>query len=161
MKFTPKTPEEVKREEQERKLARLLPEGVYDFEVTQAEDQVSKKGNEMIHLTLRVYSAEGHPVLIDDWLLEAMAHKLRHFADATGLTATYDTGNLTAFECVGVCGKVKIKQEKKGEYDPKCVVRDYVVSKDAKPSPRPAARPTARPSEPPPPEPYPEDDIPF
>lgn len=138
MKFTPKSQDTITREERERKAKRLLPPGDYDFEVIQAEDKVSNAGNDMIKLTLRVFAPDGTTVLVDDYLMEKMAYKLRHFADGTGLTARYDSGEMVAFDCVGASGKVTLKHETSEKYDPKCVVKDYVVGdKSEKPTPRP------------------------
>jgi hypothetical protein len=131
MKFQPKTDKEISEE-------KLLPEGVYDFEISQGLDKVSKikpdgsGGNEMIELLVRVYKPDGNFTLITDYLMEKIAYKLKHATDACGLQVAYDTGTLHGDNFVGKTGKckVKIQKDKTGDYPDKNVIADYVVDKD-------------------------------
>ncbi len=60
--------------------------------------------------------------------MEALEHKLYHFAHGTGLGAKYDAGELEAEDCLGRAGKAKIKIGKATEaYAAKNEVQDYVV----------------------------------
>lgn len=134
MKFTPKTEEQLKAENS----YPVFPEGEYGYEVIKAEDKTSAKGNEMIVLTLRVFGPHDKTTLVNDYLLEAMEFKLRHFCVSTGLGGAYEAGTLTAGSCHGRSGKVylDIQPEKQGTdkegnpktFPPKNVVKDYVVS---------------------------------
>lgn len=131
MQFTPKTEKEIKE-------ATLLAPGEYDFTVVRAEDKKSKSGKDMIKVTLGIYQANGTQRLIDDYLLESFAHKLRHFAETIGLIAQYEMGQLGADELEGRAGKVKIVIKDQPDYGPKNEVKDYVVDKskrDLKPAP--------------------------
>lgn len=122
MKFDPKTEQQVQEEG-------LLPAGIYDFEVISAEDTHSNKGNEMVVAKLGVMDADGQERKITDYLLEAMAYKLRHFAYATGLGPQYEVGTLVAADMIGKTGQCKLTiQPAKGEYRAKNVVADYVVA---------------------------------
>lgn len=104
----------------------LLPEGVYDFEVFEAEEKQSAKGNDMIALNMKVYEADGRVNFVRDWLLEAMMKKLCHFCREVGLVDKYEAGTLTAQDCIGRTGKVKLKIEPgKGNFGPKNSVSDY------------------------------------
>lgn len=150
MNFTPKSAEELQ-------LAELMPEGEYDFKVLSAEDAVSKKGNDMLKLKLAVYVGQ-REYHVFDYLLEAMAFKLRHFCESTGLLDLYEDGILTADDCDGAAGIVEIEIEKPKEgskYGPKNVVADY-ISRDAVriESAPPKPKQTAQ-------EPLDVDDIPF
>ena len=126
MNFTPRSAKEIAE-------AGLLPKGEYDFEVIRSENKVSKKGNDMIQVKLKVFHGASTP-FIDDYLLASMEAKLRHFCEATGLLEKYESGALTAEDCLGRVGKVKIivHEDKTGEYDPKNSVKDYVVKKAKK-----------------------------
>ena len=130
MQFTPRSAEDIASDN-------LFPEGEYDFEVISATDEISKSsGNEMIHLKLRVYhpNGSGRFVLVDDYLLESVAFKLRHACDATGLTTEYETGSLEAHEFEGRAGRVKLRVQKSEIYQDKNAVKDYV------PAGKPAAK---------------------
>lgn len=122
MKFEPKSEKEVSN-------ANLLPLGTYDAEVGTAEDKVSAAGNEMIKLDLSVYDATGKTHFVYDYLLEALAYKLRHAAEACGLLERYEAGNLEAEDFIGKTCKVKIKVQvdKDGKYPDKNVIQDYVI----------------------------------
>lgn len=133
MRFTPKTQEELDFEN-------LLSKGEYDFEVVKAEDAVSKKGNEMIKVNLKVFHGEGFQ-FVTDYLMEAMAYKLRHFFETVGMIDAYNAGSVQSADLVGACGKVRIDIEPaSGEYAAKNTVKDY-GSKAAKKAERDAAMP--------------------
>lgn len=127
MRFTPKT-------EQELQAMSLVEPGQYPFEVVEALDQVAKSGNEMIKLKLKIWDNAGRERVIFDYVLEAMAFKLRHFCDATGLTQKYEAGELTASDCPGKSGKLDLALEpgkqkpEGGYYSDKNSVKDYVKS---------------------------------
>ena len=152
MRFEPKTRQQLEDEEKKRLEESLLPKGTYDFEVFRAEEAVSKKGNDMIALGLRIFAPDGSVPFVNDWLLEAMAYKLRHFCETTGLLAKYDDGSLCAEDCKHAAGKVQLDIEKaKNNYGPKNVVKDYGAGPES--DEMPSHKATKDPSE--------EDDIPF
>lgn len=124
MKFTPKTEKEIAEEN-------LWPAGEYSFEITEAEDTVSSKGNEMIELKLKVYNEEGNFKILSDYLLEAIAYKLRHAAEVCGLLDAYNSGVLLASDFVGKTGylKLKIDKDKTGKYPDKNGVGDYITER--------------------------------
>lgn len=116
--------------EEELDMDRLLPKGTYDFEIVKAEEKTSKKGHEMIDANLKVYHGEGFQ-FVRDFLMEAMPHKLRHFAETVGVLDAYESGSLQASDIVGRSGKVRIDIEPAGEYPAKNVVKDYGEKKKA------------------------------
>lgn len=119
MRFTPMSEDDLIR-------ASLLPAGIYPFEVMAAEDKISKTGNEMIELKLNVFgdNQEAH---VFDYLLEKMAFKLRHFAEATGLIDEYERGELEALACINKMGYAKIGIDKGNDrFGPKNTVLDYL-----------------------------------
>lgn len=123
MKFTAKTEDQIARES-------LLDAGEYDFEVANAEDKVSKAGNDMIELTLKVFRPDGGFIPSRDYLMEKMAFKLIHFCKSVGLMPSYDAGTLTAQECVGRAGRLKLVVEEQPGYQPRNAVKDYIAVKD-------------------------------
>lgn len=124
MKFSPKSQEELAH-------ANLMSEGVYPFEIIEAEDKKSKSGNDMIQLKLKVWDKNGHERVIYDYLLEALHFKLRHFAESTGLLQKYEGGEFTSSDCLGKSGNAHIIIQKGREnaeggfYPDKNSVKDY------------------------------------
>jgi hypothetical protein len=128
MQFKAKTEEELKAE-------LVMPEGEYDFEVIEAADTVSKKGNDMITVKLKVFAPDGGFRLVTDYLMEKMAFKLRHFCETTGMIDRYDAGDLMARHCEGRTGRVliQVEPEQRGKdrdgndktFPPKNSVGDY------------------------------------
>lgn len=137
MKFTPKSEQEIAEEN-------LLTPGVYGFEIVDAEDTTSKAGNDMIKLTVHVFAEDGSPVTIFDYLMEKVAYKLRHAAEACGLIGEYESGTLDAFDFKGKTGRCKIviQKDKSGQFPDKNGIADYIKS-DAVQE-RSAARPSSR-----------------
>lgn len=119
MRFTPKTKEELEFEN-------LLPKGEYDFEVVKSEDAISKKsGAEMIKVNLKVFHDKGFQ-FITDYLMEAMAFKLRHFFETVGMIDAYNAGSIQAADLVGACGKVQLDIKPANDQFPaKNAVKDY------------------------------------
>lgn len=126
MKYQPKTEEEVNN-------FSLCPEGVFPFEVVHAEEKLSQKGNEMIQLKLKVFDDEGNQHIVYDFLMEAVAFKLKHFCDAVGLAELYKSGELTDIECEGKTGKVEIghRPDQKDKEKMRHGVKDYIVDESA------------------------------
>lgn len=132
MKFPPKTDEQIAREN-------CMPIGDYDFEVVEAVDKISQKGNPMIALQLRVFGPE-RAMTVRAYLMEAMAFQMRHFCFAVGLGKEYEAGELAAANCIGRTGRLTLKIEDQPGYMPKNAVKDYIVpaagEAPASPSPR-------------------------
>lgn len=123
MRFDPKTEKEIAEEN-------LWPAGIYDFEVLEAEDTVSKtSGNEMIKLRVKIFNEESETQTIFDYLLSSMPGKLRHAAAAFGVLADYERGSFDAFSCIGKVGKCKvsIQKDKTGQFPDKNGIADYIV----------------------------------
>jgi hypothetical protein len=110
----------------------LIPKGIYDFSIINAEEVLSKSGNEMIKLQVRIYMPDGRERILFDYLLEALEFKVGHFAEATGLLDTYQSGSLNAHECIGKSGKCKIiiQADKTNQYPDKSVIADYIPTDD-------------------------------
>jgi hypothetical protein len=145
MKVTPKTEEELAAEGSG--PIELLRDGVYDFEVALAEERTSNKtGQEMIELQLRVFGPNGQAKKVYDYLIEgAMSYKVKHFAEAVGLTRAYEAGELSAYDCEGKQGRAKIGREPARDgYQAKNRVIDYEVATAAARPAQAAARAPAR-----------------
>lgn len=137
MKFDPKSEKDIAE-------AGLWPVGEYDFEVKDASEETSASGNDMIKLTLHVFNNDSERITVFDYLVhtEKAAYKVRHFAEATGMLAQYERGELSSDECVFKTGRCKlgIKKDKAGQYPDKNAVADYVKATGAVKTAAPAAR---------------------
>lgn len=104
MKHTPMSDEELAKQG-------LLEPGTYDFEVREAEDKISSKGNDMIEVRLNVYDTDGSIRPIRDWIVPQMAKKFKHFHNACGMMDKYESGTLEASDVIGKAGKCIVLQQ--------------------------------------------------
>ena len=117
----------------------LVPAGQYQFEVLEASEQISKTGNPMIKLKLKIWTNDGKERVIFDYILAAFARKLKHFCIATHQQDKYDQGNLQASDCIFKMGKLDLGIEvgkpnpNGGLYPDKNTVLDYVIETAAAP----------------------------
>ncbi len=109
----------------------LLPAGEYSFQISAAEPAVSKSGNDMIVLTVRVFKPDGNFILITDYLLEAMQFKLVHACEACGLYDKYLTGEIHPGDFIGKTGVLKLGVQKSDDYPDRNTIKDYVAEKKA------------------------------
>jgi hypothetical protein len=111
----------------------LIEKGTYDFRVEDASEEVSKKGQDMIKLKLRIYMPDGRERLLTDYLTEALEFKFGNFCLATGLYEKYEAREITNWDCIGKSGqcKIGIKIDKEGVYADQNNVVDYVLSDEA------------------------------
>lgn len=122
MRFEPKTAQEIDE-------SGLLDPGLYDFEVMEAEEKTSSKGNDMVALAIRVEDNDGRGFKILDWLVatEGGAYKVRHFAESVGLLKEYEKGDMPAGLMIGKTGRCKLGiKPAEGQYRAKNTVADYV-----------------------------------
>lgn len=143
MDYTPKTEKDLREN-------MLLPPGLYNFEVVEALEKQSKKGNDMIELNLRIFVDDGTTRLLKDWLVPGSDLgdlKLNRFAHATGLEQMYFSSDLTALACVGAVGEVRVTIEGNDDYGDQNRIKDYVPVDRAKPPVETAAKPVGVPAQ--------------
>lgn len=142
MKFTPKSDEQIAKEESARML---WDKGVYSYEILEhvtfgtktikTSDTKSGKGNDMIQLVVKLFNDDGRESVVIDYITESLAFKLKHLAYSHGMGAQYDAGELHAIDFIGKCGKAKVgvskgklKDDGSGDkYPDKNSIVDYVV----------------------------------
>jgi hypothetical protein len=86
----------------------------------------------MLKLKVKVFKDNGASQNIFDYVSgEWMEFKLRHLAEASGLLADYESGELNAYDFVGKTGfcKVGISKDKNGQYADRNDIKDYHVDK--------------------------------
>lgn len=113
MKFTPLNDKEIMEQ-------MLLPEGIYKGIVIFSSD-VDKNGNplktksgaEKFDIHIEVHDATGKPKTLQTVLTPAFIKRLKHFCDATDLKMQYESGSLSARDCLG---KTLAVQVSKREY---------------------------------------------
>lgn len=123
MNYVPKSEEQIIKEG-------LFTEGEYDFEVVKTSDKPNKEGGFMITLTLRFFGDDNREQLVTDYISPNSNYgerKLRHAADACGLTEAYEAGSLIDTDFADKSGRAKLKiQPASNGYNPKNVVADYI-----------------------------------
>lgn len=135
----------------------LLPEGEYDFEITDAEEAVSRAGNEMIKISCKV--AAEIPRFLNDYLVgsEKAFWKVKSLCASVGIENMQPGMVLEPSDLIGKTGVcvVAIEQD---EYDGNNVERntinDYLVKDVPVEKPKKQSR-RRKPVE------MPDDDIPF
>lgn len=119
--FKPKTQEEIDAEG-------LLPDGVYPFEVLEAEEKQDKNQDPFFKLKVAVYAGDKPDWIKDNLSPVWMVNKLKHFCDLHGLAKYYESGSIDARKFVGVAGYCKVKTAKaKGDFPAKNEIADYVA----------------------------------
>lgn len=129
MKFKPKTEKELAE-------ANLWPNGPYPFEILESEEKEDKNNNPMFALKVKIFKDSGASQNIFDYVSPTwMEFKLRHLAEACGLLAEYEQGEMEAYQLVGKTGtcKVNVSKDKTGQYPDKNGIADYLVEKASDP----------------------------
>lgn len=122
MKFEPKTEKQIADE-------RLLPDGEYDVEIVGAVEKTSKKGNQMLEISVRVFG-DSRVLVIRDYLLENQQEKLLNLCTACGIPEKYHAGELEPSDLQGLSCRAKIKVEPpKDGYDASNRIKSYVKPK--------------------------------
>lgn len=107
----------------------LIPDGEYDAEIAEAEETTSKKGNDMLKLTVRVWAGGGGPRVIFDYIVvPSSLYKLKQIAAATGQMPAFEAGELGAKGVQGKSLRVSLKTEKdkSGAFPDKNAVARYL-----------------------------------
>jgi len=88
----------------------LLPDGIYDFIVTEAKFKYSQNNNPMIEMKLRIMH-DGEEFNVFDNLIatKMMMWKLIHFCDSVGLKKEYEAGQFSERLCGNKRGTCSIK----------------------------------------------------
>lgn len=105
----------------------LLRSGVYDALIREAVEKESKRGNEMIDVSVVVYDGEGGEREFRDFLTNTTlgALKLRHACEAVGAISKYESGDISASDFAGRNVRVKIGTEKRRGWPDRNVIEDY------------------------------------
>lgn len=131
MQFTPKKESELS------KGFEPLPAGDYPFTVLESEEVASKSqknsGKIMVKLKLAIHTKDGRDQWVWDYFADWFSEwKLKHFADATGHSADYESGKLDfKRNSVGQwTGHVKLAIEADDDGKKRNVVEDYIPETD-------------------------------
>lgn len=145
----------------------LLPAGIYDIEVLEAEERVSQKGNQMVALTLTASHPEGYESRVWDYLVStpAAVFKIRMFCEAADLMKQFDSGRLQATDCIGrrLAARIGVEPGRDGYSDRNTII-DYQAPGTKTPagiSTRPETEESAVAATVPAPAPITDDEIPF
>lgn len=110
--------------------ANLLPEAWYDAIVMDAIDTVSKKGNDMMTVTFKIYDDRGLQPLIDRYFVKSQAglSGLKKLCRAVGVAEeVFQGGEVDPMDLRGKPLRVlvKIQKDETGRYDDKNVAAAF------------------------------------
>lgn len=113
------------------KMKLIFHEGIYMVEVLRQEEKISKSGNEMIEIMVKVHGDDGKTEIIYDWLL---SYKLKSFCEAANLKEEYAKGEVPGSLVIGRMVPAFITIEKAtGSFQTERNVIKYYVSEDKLP----------------------------
>lgn len=118
MKTTPRSEDEAKRASSRT----LLKAGWYPARITEAVEKPSRRGNDMIELTVVADERE-----LRDWLTDSDmgAAKLRSCCNAVGALDAYEAGEISQADFPGHDVQVKIIVEKRRGFPDQNRIEDY------------------------------------
>jgi hypothetical protein len=126
MQTTPKTEAEARSASR-----RVMLSGWHEAQILHAHEARSKRGNDMIAISVTVADAEGRVRTFRDWLTNTTLGglKLRHACEGVGALGRYESGEVGAADFPeGHTLRVKIGIEKKRGYPDREVIEDYASS---------------------------------
>lgn len=118
MKFDLSEPQQVRQFE-------LIENGWYPFEIIEAKDSVSKKGNPMIELKLRL-DVNGTRRVLKDYVLGAFPHKLKRFAESIGAEDQYRSRDIQTDALIGKAAMCNVIKEAGRDGKDRNSVVDYM-----------------------------------
>lgn len=109
---------------------KLLSAGWHDARISEAIEKPSKRGNDMIEITVLIPDGSGEERTLRDWLTNTplAALKLKHAAEAVGASAQYEAGEISQDDFPGHDVQVKISVEKRRGFSDQNRIDDYRAS---------------------------------
>lgn len=98
-------------EDDEKQAGKLVPGEVYPFEIVEAEETVTTKGNPCINLKLLVFVEDVQRTLYDK-LMPQLPEKLRSFCECFGLMEQYKSRSVSAVDCGAGEGWIRLSKKK-------------------------------------------------
>jgi hypothetical protein len=109
---------------------KLLKSAWYDATISEASEQQSRRGNDMMKITVVVDDGAGEHRIFTDYLTDTSLGgvKLRHACAARGVLAKFESGLIDQSDFPGPL-RVKVGVEKgKGGFGPRNVLEDYAAA---------------------------------
>lgn len=100
MNFKPYTDEELVE-------LNLVPHGEYTFKVLEAEERLSKAGNECMRVVIELHTKKR----LVEWISGALPSKLAEFCKAINVYDLYKTGKLTANNVINKTGNLIVEHK--------------------------------------------------
>lgn len=110
-------------------IRKLLKSGWYGATISEASEQESKRGNDMMKITVVVDDGADEERTFTDYLTDTAfgGVKLRHCCAARGVLAKFESGSIDQSDFPGPV-RVKIGVERKRGYEPRNIIEDYAAS---------------------------------
>lgn len=106
----------------------VLPEGEYNAVLEKYEEKVSKKGNDMMVLTWKIFPSDERPgLLVTDYVvLPSFTWKLKKLANAMGRLKDFENQAFQPEDYVGQSVRVALTIDKQEGYDDKNAIGSYL-----------------------------------
>lgn len=112
----------------------LIPDGEYDGEIALADETMSKAGNAMLKLTVKVWTGNGGARTVFDYIVNPSGlWKWKQIASALRLMAEFESGDLQPPDVIGKALRVTVrtKEDKTGQFQPSNIITRYLPSEAA------------------------------
>lgn len=107
------------------KMGNLSP-GKSDFQIFEAEDKVSKAGNPMLALNLKVWDQNGREGRVFDYITANAQWKLKKMLEAVGMEKEYEQGEVDPNQLMGKSGQLTLVMTKDPERGDRLNVKNYL-----------------------------------
>jgi hypothetical protein len=105
-------------------------EGEADFVISSAQESISKSGNEMIKIGVKVWDKNGEEGVVLDYLVGTVAFKIKQICESIGKPEWYSAElDLTPEMLEGMGGKciLKIEKSTNPEYSDSTKIKSYIA----------------------------------
>jgi|2_EtaG_2_1085320.scaffolds.fasta_scaffold71508_3 hypothetical protein len=107
---------------------KLLKPGKAQFEIIEADEGVTKKGDPKISLKIHLWDSNNDTCLTFENLTSAMNWKIKHLMESIGRGDKFQNGTDDFFTWIGKKGECEIYVEKSEQYGDRVKIKDYIKS---------------------------------
>lgn len=96
-----------------RRTQGIAPVGIYDVEIIDCIDRISKAGNPMIEIKMAIKGGKHDGTWLWEYIVESASWKLEQFWGSIGYTCPEDGDDIDASDFIGREGRIELKHERR------------------------------------------------